>query len=417
MNRVGGSLQIAGLSISDLAEQYGTPLYIYDGASIRQRFDALAHGIPYRPLRLFYSIKANPAVGIVRFIAGLGAGVDACSPGDLAVAAAAGVPEASISYVGHAMSDAELEAVGRTDASFTADSIDQIVRFGGRFPGRGIGIRANMGIEAGFHPVVRTGSLEGKFGLHPDQFDQALKQAIQAQIRIVGLHAHLGSDILDGTPHAELVRRLIQYAPAFPDLEWINIGGGWGTPFTDSDDEYPIAQLGKAIAAALDGASQRLEVRLEPGAYLVMDAGVLVSRVVETKMPFETTSGMTPAFACTDSSYNHVISAVIYDTHRNLHVDGDRTHVEPRPWTITGNLMQAGDILARDRMLPISGAGDLLVMENCGAYASSRSPVFNERPRLPEILVDDGQATLIRRAETIHDLLTRDRGQVRLRRR
>jgi diaminopimelate decarboxylase len=406
---------VGAVLATDLADTYGTPLYAYDVAIIRRRYRLLASAIPDHPVRVLYSCKANPAVGIVRLLRALGAGLDACSPGDLAVAAAAGHPPNEVSYVGFGTNDAELDTVAASGAFFTADSLSEIERYGQRRPGASIGLRINSGVAVGFHAHVQASARTAKFGLHPPQLADALRLTERYDLTVTGLHGHIGSDILDPEPHLDLLSLLVELSRQLPHLEFLNIGGGWGTPFAAGEAEYPLGDFGERAAQLLARAEgergHAVALRVEPGAYLVMDSGVLLTSVTELKPPVPLGNDSTPWFACVDSSYNHVASAVLYDTHHPITLArrGNENENENELYHVVGNLMQAGDVLARDRLLPSNlRAGDLLVIEKCGGYSSSRATVFNERPRPAEVLVDSARVTMLRRRETVQDLLRLD---------
>jgi diaminopimelate decarboxylase len=404
---------VGGIPATDLATRFGTPLYVYDAEVIRRRWHQLVDGIGRERTAVYYSCKANAALGIVRLLVDLGARLDACSPGDLAVARKAGCGPEAVSYLGVSVSDADLDAVVTAGAFFTADSLSQLERYADRCPpGTEIGLRINCDVAAGFHAHVQAGAWDAKFGLHPAQLPAALHRAAERGLRVTGLHSHVGSDILDPQPHLELLRRLLELSDQLPDLTFVNIGGGWGTPFLPMDEEYPMAEFGAAASSMLDDYERRrgrpVELRVEPGAYLVMDAGVLLASVVETKAAMPIDGRQSPTFVCVDSSYNHVVSAVIYNTYHPIELARDPAAPTAGEVSIVGNLMQAGDVLARDRPMPELAPGDVLVIRKCGGYTSSRSTVFNERPRPAEVVVDAGTATLIRSAETVDDLLLRD---------
>jgi diaminopimelate decarboxylase len=406
-----GKLLVGEVPASELVERFGTPLYAYDAAEIRRRHTTLAGGLGPE-VEIYYSVKANPALGIVSLLKELGARADACSPGDLAVAGAAGIRGEEVSFAGHALSDADLDAVAAFGAVFVADSIGQIERYGRLRPGAAIGLRLNCGIDAGFHPHVRAGAAGSKFGIHPAQIEQAASAAERASLRVAGLHAHVGSDVLDSATHARLAVRLLEAAERLPNVEWINLGGGFGVPFLPDDHEYDVPDLGRSLRAALDAFAQRtgrsLRARVEPGGYLVMTSGFLLARVTEIKESVESPSGPTPRFVALDTSHNHVVSAVIYGTQHPVWA-ADAADAPP-VWTcdVVGNLMQAGDVIARGRALPDLAPGDVVAIGRCGGYSASRAPVFNERPRPAEVLVDGGAARFIRRAETVADLLRFD---------
>jgi diaminopimelate decarboxylase len=400
---------VGELAASEIAERFGTPAYAMDAEIVRGNFERMTSGIPYRPLEVFYSAKANPAVHLLRLIRGLGAQLDACSPGDLVFADAAGFTPDEISYTGHSMTDHELDLVAGSGVFLTVDSLDQLERVGRRDPGREIGVRLNCGIDAGFHAHVRAGARESKFGIHLDQFDHAVRLAERFKLALVGLHGHLGSDIQDPQPHLLLLEALLDAAERLPAVRSINLGGGFGTPFLAGDTEYDFAAFGAVasdrLATASAGRERPLTLRLEPGGYLVMDAGVLLTKVTELKPPTISNGVRTPFFAGTDTSHNHLVSAVIYETFHPIWV-ADRPDDRPaHNYHVVGNLMQSGDILAADRPLPELRVGDVLAIGKCGGYSACRAPNFNERPRPAEVLVDGGEAVLIRRAETASDML------------
>lgn len=409
--------QVGGVRAEDLARRFGTPLYVYDAEKIRERFSAFEGEIAHRPLSVFYSIKAHPSVPLLELLRALGAGVDACSPGDLAFAAAAGFTGAEITYTGYSMSDRELEQVVAAGCFLIADSLDQVERMAKLDPGRQIGLRVNFGIARGFHPHVQFGARDSKFGIQDVELGRAIEFATAHGLRVTGLHSHAGSDLLDAQDHLDLLEALIGAASTTPGLrdtlELIDLGGGWGTPFLeDVDTDYPMAVFGKQATERMADLARivhrPVELRLEPGAYVVMDAGVLLTTVNEIKPSVMVHGERTPAFVGTNTSYNHVHSAVAYGTHHRIVVAGRPDAPATEMYHVTGNLMQAGDVLARDRALPPVKVGDVLAIEKCGGYKACRAPTFNERPRPAEVMVDGGSVRTLRAPELVSDLL---RGQ------
>lgn len=368
----------------------------------------LRNGITWRPLQIYYSCKANPAVAVLRLLRGMGARLDACSPGDLALAAVAGYEDAEIGYVGFSMTDAEIERVARSGALFIADSLSQVRRIGEGSPGRTIGLRVNCDVRAGFHPHVQAGDRRSKFGVQPHQVPEVLALAAGYGLRIAAVHSHIGSDILDVSPHLELLEKLLRTAELLPDVAIVDLGGGWGTPFLDGDHEYDLAAFSRRANDMLQKASERLRrtltLHVEPGGYLLMDSGVLLTTVTELKPghPFDDMSP--PSFAGVDASYNHVVSAVMYGTQHPITVADEREAPRRDVYDIAGNLMQAGDILGRARRLPELHVGDVLVIGHCGAYTACRTTTFNSRPAPAEVLVDGTDVKVIRRRGVEQDL-------------
>jgi diaminopimelate decarboxylase len=387
------------------AERYGTPLYVYDGDGIEERVRSLERELRYRPLRLYYSAKANPAVGIATLLRRCGVGLDACSPGDLELAARARFDRADVSYTGFGATDAEFQLAAQGAGAIVVDSIGELERLAELGTVYQVGLRVNPGITAGFHPHVTAGDTGAKFGIPRQEALAAAELCPALGLELVGLHAHLGSDILDPRSHVALLRLLSGLAERIPSIRWVNLGGGFGTPRRPSDQEYAWAELGHAADECLAAADGRqLELRLEPGAYFTMDAGVVVGRVIDVRESVE--GGL--ATAVTDASTNQLVSVLLYGAHHAVHVLGREEESPRRRYRIVGNLMQAGDVLVDNAELPVLEIGDLLALEHAGAYAACRAATFNQRPRPPEVLLHGDQTFLLRRRESLEELFARD---------
>lgn len=406
--------RIGGASAEDLVQRFGTPLYVYDASKIRERLTAFFESVTYRPFSVFYSIKAHPSVQLLSFLRSLGAKLDACSPGDLAFATAAGYAGSEVTYTGYSMSDRELQEVARFGCCFVADSLSQVERMARMGSVDEVALRVNFGIARGFHPHVQFGARDSKFGIHDAYLADAVRRTRAYGLTVVGVHSHAGSDLLDPQDHMDLLGALVSVVLETPELRdsirFIDMGGGWGTPFLpEVDMDYPMGEFGARASAMMTGLSEELgrqiELRVEPGAYVVMDAGVLLTSVNEIKASVEVDGERTPSFVGTDTSYNHVHSAVAYGTYHRIAVAERPSSPPTTTYHITGNLMQAGDVIAKDRPLPEVRVGDVLVIEKCGGYKACRAPTFNERPRPGEVLVDGERVTGLRRPETVTDLL------------
>ena len=380
-------------STDALAERFGTPLFIYDAQVIRNSFKSLIQGLQYRPLSVYYSIKANSALGILSLLRDLGARADLCSLGDLAFAESAGFRFQDMSFTGSGLGDSEIAYIAaRPGIGFVADSISQIERFTAICPGRPFALRVNPGIDAGFHPAVRAGTSESRFGLAPTDIPRAIRLARASKASIAGLHGHLGSDIFHAAPFIQLADTLLELSLSIPSVEWINLGGGLGIPREDPRQAMEMGTLNTELLRIMHHANQTrggpIRLRIEPGGFLTMSAGKLLVRVTDIKQQGDGSGTFT---ASVDASSNLLPSAVLYETYHPVEVVTPR---RGRSWTrtysIAGNLMLAGDILARDRLLPEIQIGDLLTFGRCGAYSSSRAATFNNRGRAAEILMDTG---------------------------
>lgn len=405
-----GVVYLGGVPATQIAARYGTPLYVIETDQIRARYLQFVDHIAYRPFQVHYSCKANANVRVMRYLRGLGAHLDACSPGDLAFGEAAGFTPDEVYYTGSAVSDDELRQVVEAGVRFNADSLSQLERYGRLAPGRSAGLRITCGVVAGFHAHVQSAGTNSKFGIHPDQIASALAIAARHDLRLTGLHTHLGSDLFDVEQPIAALDVLIALSDQLSDLEYIDVGGGWGVPFAPGDPEFDMPRYGALVTSRMTALSHRrgrdITFRVEPGAYLLSDSGVLLTRVTDLKPPVLVGDAWTPDFAGTDTSYNHVFSAAMYDSYHGILVADRADAPAERRYHVAGNLMQAGDILARERPLPTLREGDLLVIQNCGSYAACRAPTFNERPRPAEVMVMEGEAIVTRRRETVEDLLS-----------
>lgn len=400
----GGRVEIGGVALEALAEQFGTPLFVHDAAELDSRLETIRGAVPHRPLRIFYSLKANPAIGLVRHFLRDGVGIDACSPGDLHAAARAGAPKEGISYCGFGSGEEELRAALCAAGTVVLDSMGEVERAATLAPGAAVGLRVNVGVRAGFHPDVHAGAGESKFGIQLSSLGEAVETARERGLVIAGLHAHIGSNVLEPDPHLEALGVLLDAGRAIGTLKWVNLGGGWGTPRDPPDRPYPWRLFGAAASRLLaDRDGPVLELRLEPGAWLVMDSGLLLARVVAVKAGNE----HAPPTAILDANTNHLPSLQLFGSRHRCWTAQERPRAAEGP-RIVGNLMQAGDIFERKWTGGELAPGDLIAIGDAGGYAASRGTTFNERPRPAEVLVDDGRTALLRRAETLEDLFARD---------
>ena len=401
-----GSLEFGGVTLWSLAAEFGTPLYVYDAESIRERLRMLRSELGSE-VRVFYSVKATPVRAVLVVLRELGAGLDLCSAGDIALADYAGFPPDRTSFAGHGLTDDVYGQIAdRPAMTFVADSFEQIRRMAGVWPGGAIGLRVNPEIAAGFTVDVQAGAETSRFGLSRLELPAAVALAANLSLRVVGLHSHVGSGIETAAPYLRLIDQFEGVIGQLPDLRWVNLGGGFETSTEPGGAEISFGPIRHGLRRLTDAVRGALEIRIEPGSYLTMDAGLLVARVVDIK-------GKTvgPSFrgtAIVDASSNQLMSATAYGVRHPVWIDSDGESRPTGTFDLAGNLMMAGDYLARKRELPSPHIGDLVAFGRCGAYTSSRSTVFNGQPRPAEVLVDGGQPRLVRRRETAADLWSRD---------
>lgn len=387
-------------SLRSVVQQYGTPTYAYHLGTVLDRLEELR----VVPARIFYSPKANPAPPIVRTLVELGCGVDACSAFDLALAAAVGADAASVSFCTHALSDADIAECAHQGAHVVVDSEDQLRRYRQRIS-TPAGLRINVEVAAGFHPHVKAAVPSSRFGLKPRE---ALRVAADRSNGIVGLHCHIGSDVASPSEHLLALDRLLAAAAQLPEIAYVNLGGGYRLPFTDNDEPYDLQLLGDAARNRLDefaaAHGRQLELRLEPGNYLVRDAGYLLVTVLEVR------SDNGHRTVITDGSVNAVPGTLLYGTQhpvRVLDAPSEGRSASVAPATVVGCLMQPGDILAESAYLPDVTRGDTLVFGLLGAYSSVRCSTFNGRPLPVEVVIGPARTTtVVRHRQSPTELLS-----------
>jgi diaminopimelate decarboxylase len=401
-DRVDDRVVIGGVPVGQVVESFGSPCLVFDAHRVRTAASRLVSTLAPLPSEVFYAVKAHANVEIIRVLAAEGIGVDACSPGDLSFAAAAGVAPERISFTAHAPSASDLRAALEAKAHITADSVATLTRIAAIAPGAQVGLRVNPGVVAGFHPAVQAGSPSSHFGLPVREVPRAVQQADALGLAIVGLHAHLGSDIETPDAHLEALELMVQATEALENPRFINLGGGFGVPFVEEEATYDFERFVASASRLIRSRSRNgdeLVLRLEPGAFLMREAGFLVVSVEDVLER----GGV--AVVSVDAGVNLLPGAELYGAHHP--VTTARTRAGGRRCRIVGNLMLAGDVLVDDGVLPTPVVGDHLVFGLCGAYTGARSSTFNQRPRPPEVVVDDGRARLTVRRETAEDLLAR----------
>jgi diaminopimelate decarboxylase len=286
------------------------------------------------------------------------------------------------------------------------DSLSQLRRYGRMFPGTEVSIRVNPGIGAGHHGYAVTGGVT-KFGVYLDQLGRALDIVREYKLRVVGLHTHIGSGILDPEPYLRAVEVLLDVARRFSSLEFIDVGGGFGVPYRPGERPLDIAYLGSRVSEMVEEFSRRyghVRLRVEPGRYLVATAGVLLVRVVDVKEV--EVGGTRRVFVGVDSGMNHLIRPALYGAYHEVVAATKADRPRELVADVVGNVCESGDVLATGVSLPRVEEGDVLAIMNAGAYGYTMSSNYNMRPRPAEVVVRGGEVRLSRRRETFEDLIS-----------
>jgi diaminopimelate decarboxylase len=406
IERRSGALLMDGVPLEAVAREHGTPLYVYSRSMIEAAFHAYQQAFAPVPHRICYAVKANGNGAVLRLFAGLGAGADIVSGGELLAAVRAGFPPRRIVFAGVGKSDAEIAlGLDRGIGEWNAESEDEIRRLSAAASARGstarVSLRVNPDIDARSHPYISTGLREAKFGVDIALAPGILRRARDLDaVAVVGLQCHIGSQITETEPLAaaaralgDLSRRLLD--EGFP-LETIDVGGGLGVSYDGRGVPDP-----SALAAAVMPAMERLPLTLvvEPGRSLVASAGVLLTRVLYLK------EGGARRFVIVDAGMNDLLRPALYDAHHRIEPTVGRGR-KVELVDVVGPVCETSDFLARRRELERPEPGEILAVRDAGAYAFVMSSRYNMRPRAAEVMVEDGRARLVRRRETFEDLVS-----------
>ncbi|MEZ0289998.1 MAG: diaminopimelate decarboxylase [Sulfolobales archaeon] len=403
---IGSKLYIGDYAAEEIALRYGTPVYVYDLETVIENYNRLINSIPYDRVEILYSCKANNNIKILETLRDLGSGLDVVSPFEALLGVKLGFPRDKILFTGNNVSDEEMRFVRDLGILINIDSLSQLKRYGRMFPNTEVSIRINPGLGAGHHSYTMTGGLT-KFGLYIDQIDRVLEYSKHYNLKIIGLHTHIGSGILDIEPYREALKIVLRIAEKLRDLEFIDIGGGLGIPYKPDEKPLDLALFGRTVVELVREFNkkyqQTVKLRVEPGRYIVGDAGVLLVRVVDIKEV--ESGGKRKIFVGVDSGMNHLIRPALYGAYHEIIAVNKADHERTQIVDVVGNICESGDIIAIERSMPALEEGDILAIMNVGAYGYSMSSNYNLRPRPPEVVVYKREIELTRRRETFEDLM------------
>lgn len=389
-----------------LAQAHGTPLWVYDAATVRERIDSLR---PFDVIR--YAQKANANLHLLRLMRAQGVRIDAVSPGEIERALAAGYEAAEIVFTADLIDETTLARVAGAGIAVNAGSVDMLEQLGPRSPGHAVWLRLNPGFGHGHSRKTNTGGEHSKHGIWHEDLPQALAVIARHRLQLVGLHMHIGSGVDYG--HLEQVcAAMVGLARRVPlPLQAISAGGGLSVPYRDGEpriDTRHYFELWDAARRTLAAErAQALTLEIEPGRYLVAESGVLLAEVRAVKRMGSR------RFALVDAGFNDLMRPALYGSHHEVRLlarDADRRPAQEQ--VLAGPLCESGDVftqgeggLVLDRALPQLQVGDLVAFENAGAYGASMSSNYNTRPLAAEVLVDGERTRLIRRRQTVAELL------------
>src|SRR5436190_1940320 len=361
-------LRVGEISAADLASRFGTPLYVYDAATIRRQIERVKRAFARLPFRPFYAMKANGSLAILDLIRKNGFGCDCVSPGEIFLARRAGFTPEEIWFTCSNVSDEDLLGIGDRRIVINVNSLSEIDRIIALNLENPIALRVNPDVGAGHHVDVVTGGGAVKFGIDLAEIRDARMIVEDSGRKVVGIHAHIGSGIDDIAPLIESARRLLDLSLEFSNLHWLNFGGGMSVPYRPGDADFPIEAYGSELTRVADRLlrARNLTAILEPGRYVVAQSGALISRVTAKRI-----SGGMWWLGC-DTGFNHLVRPSKYGAYHHI-VNASADPAAQEDYVVAGNLCESGDVFTRDpegnlvpRHMDHCDVGDLIAFLDAG---------------------------------------------------
>jgi diaminopimelate decarboxylase len=384
------------------ASQFGTPLYVYHAEKINEQYKKLTSAFAEIDARFFYACKALTNINVLRYVRSIGSGIDCSSSNEVHLALRAGFEPENILYTSNGVSFSEIEEVARLGVHVNIDSLSNLEKFGNIFgytvP---VGIRLRPNIMAGGNLKISTGHDKSKFGIPVEQIEEVAALRTKYNLQVKTLHIHTGSDIKDASVFTQGLEVLFRCVHHFPDLKVLDLGGGFKVPYHPSEKETDLPGIAGEIKTFMERfrreSGREFQLWFEPGKFIVSNCGVLLTRVNVLK------NNGNINIAGVDTGLNHLIRPMIYDAYHHI-LNLSNPNGEARPYMVTGYICET-DTFAEDRPLPEISEGDLLCILNAGAYGFEMSSHYNSRFKPAELLVENKEMKLIRRRETLEDLL------------
>lgn len=365
-------------------KEHGSPIYAYSLETISRQYQKIAEAVQGVRGRAYYAVKANANRDILKLLKGLGAGAETVSANEIVRATECGFKPEDILFTCSNLGKGEFQKIVATGVRMNLDSLNQIEWLGEARPGGNISIRINKDVGEGHHAHVVTGGALSKFGIHHAELDAARAAAAKHNLKITGLHQHIGSHVLDANIFIGAMKILLDEAYNFPDLERLDFGGGFGTPYEPHEEEFPMDVFKEKLAAEMATFTKKygreLDLCFEPGRYLVAQAGALIVTVTDIKSHSGTT------FVGVDSGFNHLIRPILYGSYHHIENLSNPAGA-PQSCTVVGQVCESGDVFARDRVVAEPRIGDILAIRDTGAYGYSMASDYNLREKPREVIL------------------------------
>ena len=385
-----------------LAEEFGSPLYVYDAEKIESQYHRLTSAFSkVQSLRINYAVKALSNISILKLLKNIGSGLDTVSIQEVQLGLHAGFTPDRIIYTPNGVSFEEIEEVAHLGVQINIDNLSILEHFGAKYPEIPVCIRINPHVMAGGNANISVGHIDSKFGISVHQMPHILRIVENTGMHINGIHMHTGSDILDIEVFLYAAEILFDAAKNFPNLDFLDFGSGFKVPYKKDDIETNVEELGKKLSKRFNAFTQEygrpLTLAFEPGKFLVSEAGFFLAKVNVVK---QTTSTV---FAGIDSGFNHLIRPMLYGS-QHLIENISNPKGKERFYSVVGYICET-DTFANNRRISEIKEGDVLCFRNAGAYCFSMASNYNSRYKPAEVLWIDGRGVLIRERETFEDLL------------
>ncbi|XZF12911.1 diaminopimelate decarboxylase [Chitinophagaceae bacterium MMS25-I14] len=386
----------------DVANQFGTPVYVYHAEKIAQQYHKLKDAFKDHPTKFFYACKALTNINILKYMHQLGASLDCVSINEVKLGLKAGFAPKDILFTPNCVDFSEITEAVDLNVNINIDNISILEQFGNRYgSGYPVCIRINPHIEAGGNYKISTGHIDSKFGISIHQMRHIERVVKTTHLHVQGLHMHTGSEIKDVRVFLQALDVMFDVARHFDKLEFLDLGSGFKVPYKEGDPETDVVTLGAKLTEAVKEFeaeyNRNLEIWFEPGKYLVSESG---SFLVKANVIKQTTATV---FAGVNSGFNHLIRPMFYDAYHRISNISNLSGAE-RIYTVVGNICET-DTFAWDRVLNEVREGDVLCFHNAGAYGFEMSSNFNSRLKPAEVMIKDGKAFLIRERDEFEDLL------------
>ena len=402
-----GELYCEQVPVSQIAKQVGTPCYIYSHATLIRHIRAYDNAFKNIPHLIAFAMKANSNLAVLRLMAKEGSGVDIVSGGELFRALKAGVPSSKIVFAGVGKNAEEIRDALKADilmfnieSSPEMHAINDVAASVGKIAP--VALRINPDIDPKTHPYISTGLKKSKFGIAADRALEEFHMASTLRhISVVGVHAHIGSQLTDVTPFVESLKKVLTLVDTLKGqgikIKYLNIGGGLGITYSDEKPPLPH-ELAEALSPLVKGLD--LTLIMEPGRVIVGNAGILVTKALYEKI------GESKRFVIVDAAMNDLIRPSLYSAYHDIRPVSEALLQRPKHSVdVVGPVCESGDFLAKDRLLPEVKPEDLLAVMSAGAYGFVMASNYNSRPRVPEVLVKDNEVHVIRARESYDDLV------------